>query len=273
MPRITAEGGPQSDGVPAAPRQKGQIGPVGVIHQKGHIPFPADFPQSGNVLDAAQIVRRGEVNPKGLFPLPRQSVQLCFQLGRGHRAAAQVRPLALRGPEPMNLKIQQSRCIEQCFVGVAGRQQHRPTLGGRRRLKSQKQHRPDALGRALGAVKSPSGAKEVGSVFLTLGDDPLCLIELVRALNLGDIQRLAPQRPPAFVPGHMQPGDFRPGVAAHKFRDGGVHSAQPSPAQAEHSLPSWTGTSMPWAASSWLSATLIMMAHSIRFLNSSQPYS
>ena len=80
---------PQRNGVAAAAGQKVQVRPVGVIHQQGHAPRLADGCQPGDILHAAQIIRAGDVDAKGLFSLPCQRLQGPAQGFRRHRAAAQ----------------------------------------------------------------------------------------------------------------------------------------------------------------------------------------
>ena len=231
--------------------------------------------QGGHVLHPAQVVGAGEVDAEGTAAFLFQGVQGGGQPAGAHRAGAEAGVGAGRGPQPPDIKVQQGRGIQKGLVGVAGRQQHRPAfpLGGG--LQGQKQHGPDALGGAFRPVPGACGAEQPGGDRLALGDDPLGLVQFIRPGNLGQVQGLAAQRACPLVARHMEPGGVRGGVSPHKVRDGGqAHSAQPSPsAQAVQVPPSWTGTSMPWAARSWFLATSIMMAHSIRFLNSSQPYS
>ena len=273
---IAAHGRPQCNGVAAAAGQKVQVRPVGVIHQQGHTLRLADGCQPGDILHTAQIIRAGDVDAKGPCPLLCLRLQGPAQGFRRHRAAAQ-RPGCFRGrPEPLDVEIQQGGGIEQGLVGVAGRQQHRtlPRFGSP--LQRQRQHGPDALGRALRAVISARRAKEGRGVGLAPGNDALGLVQLIGPLDLGDVPCLTAQKRLAFMAGHVQAAGAGLRILPHKIHDGGGHGAhsQASPvAQALHWPPISMGTSMPWAASSWFSATLIMMAHSIRLRNSSQPYS
>ena len=248
---------------------------MGVIHQKRHVLRPAYRCQRGNILHTAQIIRAGDINAKGLSILLCQCVQGVRQLGGRHRAAAQRTRIFRRRPEPLYIKIQQCRRIQQRLVGVAGRQQDRAFARLRGGLQGQKQHGPDALGRTLGAVIGVGRAEKPGSVGLTLRNDALGFVQLVRTLYFGDIPRFKAQQALALVAGHVQPGGTRLRIAAHKIHNGRGHAhSQASPsAQALQVEPSSMGTSMPLAASSWFSATLIMMAHSMRLRNSSQPYS
>ena len=248
---------------------------MGVIHQQGRPMGMTDRGQSPCILHPAQVVGAGQVDAEGAVPRLLQSGQSRIQGFRGHRAGAEAAALPVcRGPQPADIEIQQGRSVQQSLVGIPGRQQHRSALPRRGSLKSQEQHGPDALGRTLGPIKGARGAEQPGGIGLALGNDPLRLIQLVRPGDLGQIPGLTAQRAAALVPRHMQPGYPCFGIGPDKIRKrGGAHS-HPSPsAQAVQAPPTWMGTSMPWAARSWFSATWIMMAHSIRFLNSSQPYS
>ena len=132
---------------------------------------------------------------------------------------------------------------------VPGRQNHRGCAFGPV-LQGQVQHGPDALAGALGGIQRPPGAKEGGSILLALGDDAGRFIEGVGPLDLRDIQGFAAQGAMAFMARHMEAGGMGSGVGAEEVGDGAFHQSSP-----------------------WLSATFIMMAHSMRFLNSSQPAS
>ena len=248
---------------------------MGVVHQQGHAPRLADRRQRGDVLHRAQIVRAGDVDPERRDALPCQRLQGVCEGLRGDRAAAQRPGILRRRPEPPDVKIQQGGGVQQRLVGVAGRQQHRTPAGLRRCLHGQKQHGPDALRRPFGAVIGVRRAEQTGGVGFALGNDAFRRVQLICTLDLRDVPRLKAQQVLSLVARHMQPGGPGLSIPAHKVHDGGVHAhSQASPsAQALQVDPSSMGTSMPCAASSWFSATLIMMAHSMRFLNSSQPYS
>ena len=96
-------------------------------------------------------------------------------------------------------------------------------------------------------------AEQPGGVGLTPGDDPLGLVQLVRALDLGDVAGFDPQKILTLVPGHMQAGDPRLGISGCKIHNGRIHPrySQASPsAQALQEPPISIGTSMPCLASS-----------------------
>ena len=113
------------------------------------------------------------------------------------------------------------------------------------------QHGLDALGAALGAVKGMAAAEKGRGVFFAFRYDALRGGQIVRPGNLGDIKGLAAQGPHSLMTGHMQPQDAACRIVPDKIADGGIHAAY----------------------SSALKATCSMMAHSMRFLKSSQPYS
>ena len=94
--------------------------------------------------------------------------------------------------------------------------------------------------------------EQLGGVGFALRDDALGLVQLVGALDLGDIGILKAQQLLALVAGHVEPRGAGLCVAAHKVHDGRGHAhSQASPsAQALQVEPSSMGTSMPCAASS-----------------------
>ena len=206
--------------------------------------FPAHLCHSGNVRHAAQIVRAGKIDRRRRR---RQGRQRPLQCVRRHRAAAERR--AALWPQPDDLKIQQGRRIYKRPVYVSGRH-HRPgpVSAGQRQI----QHRPDALAGPLRGVHRPAGAEQFPGIGLTAPDDALRFIQAVRTLDLGDVQRLATQKGLSLVAGHMRPDHPGIRVPPNKISNGRFH--QPL-ALAESS------------------ATFIMMAHSIRLRNNSQPAS
>ena len=224
--------------------QKPQIGAVGVIHRQKRTVFPAHLCHSGNVRHAAQIVRAGKIDRRRRR---RQGRQRPLQCVRRYRAAAE-RCAPLR-PQPDDLKIQQCRRVYKRPVYVSGGH-HRPgpISAGQRQI----QHRPDALAGPLCGVHRPARAEQFPGIGLTAPDDALRFIQAVRALDLGDVQHLAPQKGFSLVAGHMRPDHPGIRVPPDKISNGRFH--QPL-ALAESS------------------ATFIMMAHSIRLRNNSQPAS
>ena len=239
--RITAQVRAQIQRV-AGWLQKPQIGAVGVVHRQQRIVFPAHLCQSGNVRHAAQIVRAGEIDRRRRR---RQGRQRPLQCVRRYRAAAE-RCAPLR-PQPDDLKIQQGRRIYKRPVYVSGRH-HRPgsVSAGQRQI----QHRPDALAGPLCGVHRPARAEQLPGIGLTAPDDAFRFIQAVRALNLGDVQRFAAQKGFSLVAGHMRPDHPGIRVPPDKISNGRFH----------HLLAE-------------ASATFIMMAHSIRLRNNSQPAS
>ena len=67
------------------------------------------------------------------------------------------------------------------------------------------QHRPDALAGPLCGVHRPARAEQLPGIGLTAPDDAFRFIQAVRALDLGDVQRLATQKGFSLVAGHMRP--------------------------------------------------------------------
>ena len=89
----------------------------------------------------------------------------------------------------------------------------------------QQQHGAYRQRAALGGVEG-GRAEERRGVGLAPGDDALGGVELARAVDLGDVQRLDAQRPRALVPGHVQPHGMLRGVGADEIADGGwVHGS------------------------------------------------
>ena len=248
---IAAHGRTQSDGVSAPGRQKAQVRAVGVVHQQRHALRLADGRQGRDVLHAAEVIWAGEIDAEGLLSFPAQRVEGGFQVVRAHRAAAQRTGILRRRPEPPDIEILQRRRIEQGFVGVPCRQQHRPLSGLGCRLQCQKEHRTDALRRAFGAVIGVRRAEQFRCVGLALGDDAFRLVQLVRTFYLGDVVGLKPEELLSFVAGHVEPGGSGLGIPDDKIHNGCVHYSQASPsAQALQVPPISIGTSMPCFASS-----------------------
>ena len=249
---IAAHGCAQCNGMLTALRQKTQVSTVGIIHQKRNAKILAHFGQRCNILHTAEIIRTGDVDAKGPLALLHQTMQSICQLCSRHRAAAKCTGILRRRPEPLDIKIQQRRRIQQRFVSVARCQQERALSGCGRSLQCKAQHRTDALGRALCAVIGMHRAEQPGSVGFALGNDAVSPIQFIRTLYFGNVPRLKAQKALALVAGHMQPGGAGLGVPAHKIHNGRGHAhSQASPsAQALQVEPSSMGTSMPLAASS-----------------------
>ena len=249
---IAAHGCAQCNGMLTALRQKTQICAVGIIHQKRNAEILAHFGQRSNILHTAEIIRAGDVDAKGPLALLHQTMQSICQLCSRHRAAAKCTGILRRRPEPLDIKIQQRRRIQQRFVSVARCQQDRTLSGCGCGLQCKAQHRTDALGRALCAVIGMRCAEQPGSVGFALGNDAVSPVQFIRTLYFGNVPRLKAQKALALVAGHMQPGGAGLGVPAHKIHNGRGHAhSQASPsAQALQVEPSSMGTSMPLAASS-----------------------
>ena len=110
------------------------------------------------------------------------------------------------------------------------------------------QHGADAQRGAFGGIQRPRRAEEARGVFLALPDDASGGVQLVRAVKLRDIERLHAEQRAALVAGHVQAQRVPRAVIAHEIADRRLHHA----------------FSRAFEASS-------MIAHSMRFLKSSQP--
>ena len=221
--RVTAKVRAQLDGVAATLLQKVEIGAVSVVHQKGQAVGVADRRQPRDILHEAQIIRAGEVDAEGRTALGGQLVQRRGKSFRFHRAGAERPGGVRRGPEPLDVEVQQSRRVKQGFVGVPRRQQDRTACLCGPHLERKAEHSPDALAAALGAVIGAGGAKELRRVGLALGDDALGFVQLVCARNFGDVKLFTAQRAAALVARHMHPGSALLGVATDKIDDRSVH--------------------------------------------------
>lgn len=101
---------------------------------------------------------------------------------------------------------------------------------------------------ALGGVEGAPGAEKPRGVFLAFPQDAFRFEEGVGALDLGDVPAFKAQKGLPLVAGHMEPGNAALPIAPDEVYHRGVHC--------------------------WVSlAAFIMMAHSMRLRNSSQPAS
>ena len=91
-------------------------------------------------------------------------------------------------------------------------------------------------------------AEQRSGLRLAFGNDTVSGEQLVRAVDLGNVQRLEPQYRAALMARHVKPGRAALVIAADKIADGRTHCAAPSSR-----------------------ATATMMAHSMRLRNRSQP--
>ena len=237
---VAAEVRAQVHRVPGG-REKAQVRPVGVVRQQGDAAPVGNLRQGGDIALPAQVVRTGDVHRRRRRG---ELVQGRLQPLRRDGAGAQGGRSLLR-PQPGHLQIQQGGGVQERLMDVP-RRQNRRTAAGRRVPRRQGQHGPDALGGTLGGVKGPGSAEEGGGVFLALRDDAGRLVEGVRAGDLRDVQGLAAQKGPSFVSRHVQARAAGGGVGPDEVRNGGGHAR-----------PAWTA--------------FIIMAHSIRLQNSSQP--
>ena len=224
--------------------QKPQIGAVGVIHRQQCAVLPAHLRQSGNIRHAAQIVRTGEIDRRRRR---RQLRQRPLQCVRRHGTAAER--CALLRPQPDDLKIQQGRRVQERTVYVPGGHDRPGSVSADQ---GQIQHRPDTLAGSLRGVHRPSGAEQLSRTGLTAPDDAVRFIQTVCTPNLGDIQRLTAQKGFPLVTGHMRTDHPGIRIPPDKIGNGRFHQL---------------------LAVEESSATFIMMAHSIRLRNNSQPAS
>ena len=92
-----------------------------------------------------------------------------------------------------------------------------------------------------------AGDGETVRLLKELGNDAMGIGKQIGTVNLGQIVWLASKQGNTLVPGHMEARNTAVGILPRKIYNGGFHASSDS-------------------------ATCIMTAHSMRFLNSSQPY-
>ena len=215
---------------------------MGVVNQERN-PVPmTNVSKSANVQHAAQIVGRGNIYRQRRRILISEHT---LQSGGGEGTGTQ-RAFPLR-EKPMWLQIQKGTGMEEGLMGVAA-SQHRSGSGRYPVEHGQIEHGFHTLGGAAGTVEGVACAKEGGGIVLAFQNDALWVREIVGTLYLCDVQRLTAQGPSSLMTRHMKPGIAGISVAPDKVTDGGIHACR-----------------------SWLWATCNMIAHSIRFLKSSQP--
>ena len=133
------------------------------------------------------------------------------------------------------------------FVGVPACQHSGSRPGG---LVEQRQiqHGFDALGTAPGAVKSMPAAKQSRGIVFALQQDARRVCQVICPLDLCQIPGFTAQGAMPFVAWHVEPCHAALPVVVDEIPYGCLH-----------------------ASGSCSMATWSMMAHSIRFLNNSQP--
>ena len=222
--------------------KKSEIRPVRVVDKERNVASVADLAQSPYVLHAAQIVGRGYVYAEGLFahggelPLER--------LGRNGAGAGRKRPAF--GIKPVYVEVLQRGGVDERLVGVSCGEAHRAAHFVPPVYQGDVQHRLYALSGALRGVERAPAAKEPRGVLFAFEYYAIRRIQLVRAQNFGYVVLVCAR---ALVPRHMQARYAAFGIPRNKISYRRIHS---SPSR--------------------LSATLTISAHSMRFLNSSQPY-
>ena len=162
-----------------------------------------------------------------------QCTQRVFQPFRPDLAGAKARPL-LR-PQPDDLRVAERGGVDERLVDVPRGHDGRSGAGQQREV----HHCANALAAALRGIERRAAAEDGGGV-LFAGFD-----QAVRPGDLGDVERLAAEKRLSLMPRHMEPQRVRRGVVLDEIANGSVHP--------------------------YVSAAFIMMAHSMRFRNSSQP--
>ena len=217
-----------------------KIRPVGPVEQERDAPFAGNLRDFCGFRHAAEIVGRCYVNSAGLL---RHRVNRRGDILRAQAAGGEGRAAAA---EPARLEAQEGAAVDEALVRVP-RREHDAARGAPR---GEQEHRFYALAAPARRIEGRARREYFARVALGFLYYPLRAGEVVRARNLRDVVLLAAESAAPLVPGHMQPGDAGRGVAAHKVK---YRSRQLSAS-------SW---SMAWSH----------MAHSMRFLKSSQPYS
>ena len=241
--RITTQIGPQIHGMQGG-LQKPQIGPVGVVHQQQHTVTAADCRKTGNIRQRAQIIRAGQIDRRGLF---RCAAEELLQRLRAD-PAGQI-AVVLFGIQPQHLQIQQGDSTQKGLVSVSCRCDQRFAASCLCVQRRQIYHGTDALGRTFGGIIGRT-AKQGTGVVLALPNDAVGLVQAVGTVDLGNVQRLDPQKCLSFMSRHMKPQGVSLYITGGKIANGGVHAQSLS-----------------------ARATATMMAHSIRLRKSLQPYS
>ena len=157
-------------------------------------------------------------------------------------------------------------------MGIARRQNHRAFRAALPLLQRKKQHGTDALRGALRPINRPAKAKKRVRIFLACRNNALRLVKLIRAANLRNISIFAPQKGHALVPRHVETGGALRFVFLYEITNRCIHKIFLFIITQACVI----SLSCKHAAAplySLASLTFIMMAHSILFLNKSQPYS
>ena len=220
---------------------------MGIIHQQGNIRLFADFRNSANIRRIAQIVRSRHIDRKGLLCHFRKLLlHLLCRDGTGTERTF----LSFFRYQPFHTQVHQGTTIQKCFVGISRRQHHRSSPCSPRPLQSKEQHGADTLGGAFRSINRLSETKKTFRISFAFGNDTLRIIQFIGTADFRDVHFFAAQKGHALVSRHMETGRVLFRIAIHKITD-------------------WCSHCNP----SSLSATFNAIAHSILFLNRSQPYS
>ena len=204
----------------------------------------ANLGDGADIHGISQIIRTCDIHRRRNLIRRRQG---SFHVVRANRAG-EIRFLHI-GRKPENVCIHKRSGAQKGFMSVPTRRHDgsfSPLPGAETR---QINHGTDAQGRALRGIKRRT-AEQDRSVVLAFPYDSRRLIKAVGARYLGDIQLFHAQRAYALMTGHMQPQGAALGIVPDKIAYGRIHRQFPSNAL----------------------ATCTIIAHSMRFLNSSQPY-
>ena len=217
---------------------------MGIVHQQGDPRLPAHLCQGSHVRASSQVVRSRDVNRKGRRFFLFQGLPQALR-----RDLAGTEAVPFLRPQPYRLQPQKTAALDKGLVGIPARQdpEIRPRLPVEQ---GQVKHGLDALGASSGTVKGMPAVKQLSGIPLAFFYDPIRGRQVVCPGDLRDIKTFKSKGASALMSRHMQALDPAVPIAADKIPDRRFHSFY----------------------SSALRAACSMMAHSIRFLKSSQPY-
>ena len=152
-------------------------------------------------------------------------------------------PLPL-GIDKLHVKVQQCRRLDKGGVDVSRRKYQRSVA--RNSQRDQGKHSLYCESRALGGIEAVPRAVKGAEIILTLPYYSVSGIQHVSPRDLSDIKCLNSKLSHALVTGHMETRRLALGISFYKIKNRCCHSSA--------------------------FAMFNITAHSIRFLNSSQPY-
>ena len=233
------------------PLQELQIRPVGVVHEQQRAAAVAELCQTAQLRAVPEIIRAGHIDGRRCA---RFFGEHCLQL-----FAADSRPQQLVSrPQPRHVKVQQGASLQEDPMGIPPGGDLRPASPKLCMHHREIEHRPDAEGRTFRGIQRFSAAEERGRILFALPDDALRGVQHIRAGDLRDIQRQDPVRAEASVSAfslvarHVEADRILLRILPDEVTDRGIHSL---------------------CCSRSALAAASMIAHSIRFRNSSQPAS